>query len=349
MSADPSVSARPSVYAEPRTPRRVLVTGATGFLGGHAVREFLAEGDEVVAAGRSLPALERLAAEGAETIAADLADLATLPVRADVLVHSAALSSPWGRWSEFREANVDGTEAMIGLAERVGIPRIVFVSSPSIYSARRHQHLVREDEFDPASRMSLYIRSKIEAERLLQRALAEGRIRELVILRPRGLIGVGDPSLIPRFVAANRRRGIPLFDGGRNVVDVTCVENAARALVLAAGTEHADGSVYNITNGEPTPFGELLRAFFAAMGEEPRFLTVDLRLLTAVAEVLERVYARLPGGAEPPFTRYTVATLAYAQTLDISRARAELGYEPVVPLAEGIRRVGEHYRAASRA
>ncbi|MCJ1673898.1 MULTISPECIES: NAD(P)-dependent oxidoreductase [unclassified Rathayibacter] len=323
---------------------RILITGATGFLGGHAVRAFLDAGDDVIATGRNRAALERLSADGAETVPDDLAGLASRTIRADVLVHSAALSSPWGTWAQFHEANVAGTAAMIDLAERSGIRRIVFVSSPSIYSARRHQYMVREDEFDPASRMSLYIRSKIEAERLLQTAHAAGRIPELVVLRPRGLIGVGDPSLIPRFLAASRRRGIPLFDGGRNVVDVTCVENAADALVLAARTRHAGGSVYNITNGEPAPLGELLRRFFAAMGEEPRFITVDLRVLSALAVLLEQVYARLPSGAEPPFTRYTVATLAYAQTLDISRARAELGYRPAVPLAEGIRRVGEHYR-----
>lgn len=324
---------------------RVLITGATGFLGGYAVREFLAAGHEVVAAGRNRAALDRLRAEGAETVEADLAALSAMPVRADVLVHAAALSTPWGRWREFREANVDGTEAMIALAERQGIRRLVFVSSPSIYSARRHQHLVREEDVDEDSRMSLYIRSKIEAERLLQTALAAGRIRELVILRPRGLIGPGDPSLLPRFVAASRRRGIPLFDGGRNEVDITCVENAAHALLLAASSGDAAGGVYNITNGEPAPLGELLRRFFDAMGEEARFITVDLRVLSALAVVLERVYALLPSRFEPPFTRYTVATLAYAQTLDISRARAELGYEPTVPLSEGIRRVGEHLRA----
>ncbi|QHC68185.1 NAD-dependent epimerase/dehydratase family protein [Rathayibacter sp. VKM Ac-2759] len=326
--------------------RRVLVTGATGFLGGYAVREFLAAGDEVIASGRNPAALERLRSEGAETIEADLAQLAAMPVQADVLIHSAALSSPWGRWSEFHEANVAGTEAMIDLAQRSRIRRFVFVSSPSIYSARRHRIGVREEDVDPESRMSLYIRSKIEAERLLQAALAAGRIEELVILRPRGLIGVGDPSLIPRFIAASRRRGIPLFDGGRNVVDVTCVENAARALVLAASAPVAPGSVYNITNGEPQPFGDLLDRFFDAMGETPRYLTVDLRVLSALAVLLEKVYALLPRGTEPPFTRYTVATLAYAQTLDISRARSELGYEPTVPLAEGIRRVGEHYRSS---
>ncbi|WKK72664.1 NAD-dependent epimerase/dehydratase family protein [Rathayibacter oskolensis] len=326
--------------------RRVLVTGATGFLGGYAVREFLASGDEVIASGRNPAALERLRSEGAETIEADLAQLAAMPVQADVLVHSAALSSPWGRWSEFHEANVAGTEAMIDLAQRSRIRRFVFVSSPSIYSARRHRIGVREEDVDPESRMSLYIRSKIEAERLLQAALAAGRIEELVILRPRGLIGVGDPSLIPRFIAASRRRGIPLFDGGRNVVDVTCVENAARALVLAASAPVTPGSVYNITNGEPQPFGDLLDRFFDAMGETPRYLTVDLRVLSALAVLLEKVYALLPRGTEPPFTRYTVATLAYAQTLDISRARSELGYEPTVPLAEGIRRVGEHYRSS---
>ncbi|KQQ05962.1 MULTISPECIES: NAD-dependent epimerase/dehydratase family protein [unclassified Rathayibacter] len=326
--------------------QRVLVTGATGFLGGYAVREFLAAGDEVIASGRNSAALARLRAQGAETVEADLTQLAAMPVQADVLVHAAALSSPWGRWSEFHEANVAGTEAMIDLAQRSRIRRVVFVSSPSIYSARRHQIGVREEDFDPDSRMSLYIRSKIEAERLLQAALAAGRIEELVILRPRGLIGVGDPSLIPRFIAASRRRGIPLFDGGRTIVDVTCVENAAHALVLAASAPVAPGSVYNITNGEPQPFGDLLDRFFDAMGETPRYLTVDLRLLSALAVLLERVYALLPRGTEPPFTRYTVATLAYAQTLDISRARAELGYEPTVPLAEGIRRVGEHYRSS---
>lgn len=325
---------------------RVLITGATGFLGGYAVREFLAAGYEVIAAGRNRTALEGLRTEGVETIEADLVELSAMPVRADVLVHAAALSTPWGRWREFREANVDGTEAMIALAERQGIGRVVFVSSPSIYSARRHQHLVREEEVDERSRMSLYIRSKIEAEQRLQLALSEGRIRELVILRPRGLIGPGDPSLLPRFVAASRRRGIPLFDGGRNVVDITCVENAARALVLAATEGNAAGGVYNITNGEPAPLGDLLRRFFDAMGEEARFITVDLRVLSALAVVLERVYALLPSRFEPPFTRYTVATLAYAQTLDISRARHELGYEPALTLDEGIRRVGEHWRAA---
>ncbi|TDX81407.1 nucleoside-diphosphate-sugar epimerase [Rathayibacter sp. PhB151] len=338
MSAD----ARES--AEQPGPRRVLVTGATGFLGGHTVAEFLAAGDEVIATGRNADALARLRATGAETIAADLAELATRDVRADVLVHAAALSSPWGRWREFHAANVAGTAAMIDLAERCGIRRIVFVSSPSIYSARRHRLGIREEDVDTRSRMSLYIRSKIAAERLLQEAHAAGRIPELVILRPRGLIGVGDPSLIPRFVAASRRRGVPLFDGGRNPVDITCVENAALALRLAADAPVAAGGVYNITNGEPAPLGDLLDRFFAAMGEEPRYLTVDLRVLSALAVVLERVYSALPGGAEPPFTRYTVATLAYAQTLDISRARAELGYAPRVPLAEGLRRVGEHYR-----
>ncbi|PPF10596.1 NAD(P)-dependent oxidoreductase [Rathayibacter sp. AY1A5] len=323
--------------------RRVLITGATGFLGGYAVREFLAAGDDVLATGRAPEALARLEEEGATVLRADLAELGATTVEADVLVHAAALSSPWGTWSEFERANVAGTESMIALAERCGIRRFVFVSSPSIYSARRHQYLVREEEVDTGSRMSLYIRSKIEAERLLQEAHRAGRIPELVILRPRGLIGVGDPSLVPRFVAASRRRGIPLFDGGRNPVDITCVENAAHALVLAADAPVADGGVYNITNGEPAPLGDLLERFFAAMGEEPRFIRVDLRVLTALAEILERVYRLLPG-REPPFTRYTVATLAYAQTLDISRARTELGYEPTVPLAEGIRRVGEHLR-----
>ncbi|WP_211315537.1 NAD-dependent epimerase/dehydratase family protein [Rathayibacter caricis] len=326
--------------------RRVLITGATGFLGGYAVSEFAANGDDVIASGRNTAVLDRLArTHRLETIARDLHGLASTAVRADVLVHAAALSSPWARSKDFQEHNVVGTRRMIDLVERSGVRRMVFVSSPSIYSAHRHRFDVREDEVDPRNTMSLYIRSKITAERMLQTAHAEGRIPELVILRPRGLIGVGDPSLLPRLVEASRRGGIPLFDDGENLVDVTCVENAATALRLAADTPTAHGSVYNITNGEPTPFGALLDRFFAAMGEVPRYRRVDLRVLRAAAVALERIYTLAPVGAEPPFTRYTVATLAYAQTLDISRARAELGYRPSVPLSEGIARVGAHFRA----
>ena len=91
-----------------------------------------------------------------------------------------------------------------------------------------------------------------------------------MILRPRGLIGAGDPSLVPRLVAVHRRIGVPLFDGGRNLVDVTAVENAATALRLALRAGDPRGGVYNISNGDPRPFRVLVEGLLDRLGERPR-------------------------------------------------------------------------------
>lgn len=94
---------------------------------------------------------------------------------------------------------------------------------------------------------------------------------ETVILRPRGLIGVGDTSLVPRVLTANSKTGIPLFRKGQNLVDLTSVENVALACELALTAEKAAGRVFNITNGEPMEFREILEQFLEAIGESPHY------------------------------------------------------------------------------
>lgn len=321
----------------PSTDAPVLVTGASGFLGGHVVRELRAHGIPVLASGRNATALARISAPE-DRLVLPLAELPAARHDVDAVVHCAALSSPWGRRRDFDEANVAGTVAAVAFAERNGARRFVFVSSPSVYAAGRDRTGIREDEVDVDNRLNEYIRSKIAAESLLQEALRAGRIRELVILRPRGLIGAGDPSLVPRLVAVHRRIGVPLFDGGRNLVDVTAVENAASALRLALRSGDPRGGVYNISNGDPRPFRVLLEELLARLGEAPRYRHVSRRAAWAMAAAMEAACGALPGRPEPPLTRYTLSTIAFSQTLDISRARAELGYRPVVSIDEALDR-----------
>ena len=194
-----------------------------------------------------------------------------------------------------------------------------------------------------------------------------------VILRPRGLIGVGDTSIVPRLMHANDTIGIPVFrrhrqqifpkklgrlgrlrlphpqllrlprrgQPGRTIIDLTCVENVAYATRLAAESPAAAGRIYNITNGDPRPVTDVVDELFTLLGAVPRYRRRNATVLYGVASLLELVYAmlRLPG--EPPVTRYTVCALAYSQVLDISAARRDLGYEPIVSLDEGIRRYVE--------
>ena len=323
---------------------RVLVTGASGFLGGHVVRDLRAHGFEVFAAGRDAAALAAVA-DGEHRVIGDLASLASAELPVDAVIHCAALSTPWGPWKAFREANIEGTAQVVEFARRNRVRRIVHVSSPSVYAAPRDRLAIREDEVDTGNRLNGYIRSKIAAEAILQEARRAGAFPELVMVRPRGLIGTGDPSLIPRLLDVHRRVGIPLFDGGANLIDVTAVENVALALRLALDAGDPSGGVYNISNDDPRPFRDLVATLLELVGETPRMRPMNRRVAWALASVLEGAFRVLPGQPEPPLTRYTLSTIAYSQTLDLTRAKAELGYAPVVSLDEALVRAADDQRA----
>lgn len=315
---------------------RVLITGATGFLGGYAVREFLAHGFKVFAHGRNTVRLSHLEAQGATAVPGDLARLATTHLSVDVVVHCAALSTPWGKWPEFEAVNVTGTEQVVQFMERNGVPRLVHVSSPSVYARRGDQLAVTEDQVDPTNRLNNYIRSKIAGEALLTRAHAKGRLAELVMIRPRGLIGAGDTSVAPRLLSAYHKIGIPVFRGGHNLIDLTAVQNVAYALRLAAHVRRADGQVYNITNGDPQLFKDLLDQLFAVLDLKPKVRAANPTVFYGLAATMEAVCKVLPNRPEPPLTRYSLTTIAYSQTLDISRAKAELGYRPQVTIGQAL-------------
>ena len=329
--------------AAERNGQRVLVTGASGFLGAYVMREFHQQGYSLVASGRDERRLAEALTPGASAVVGDLGALAGVTLEVDTVVHCAALSSPWGRWRDFRAANVDGTMAVVDFARKNSVRRVVLVSSPSVYARPRDMLGITEDQVDPHNRLNHYIRSKIAAERLLQRAFVAGDVPELVVIRPRGLVGVGDPSLVPRLLDANARIGIPLFHGGTNVVDLTAVENVALALRLAVEAERADGRVYNITNGEPREFGALAATLLERIGATPHFRHLNRTIAYAAAAAIEALYRVAPGNPEPPLTRYTLSAIAFSQTLDISRARAELGYSPRVPLDDALERVARSY------
>jgi len=105
----------------------------------------------------------------------------------------------WGRRQDFIDTNVTGTMRLIEAARRQGVRRFVYVSSPSIYAGRMHRTDIREEDYDPTNKLNYYIESKLMAER----QLAQVQGIEVVIVRPRGLFGVGDTSIIPRLIKAN--------------------------------------------------------------------------------------------------------------------------------------------------
>lgn len=326
----------------------VLLTGATGFLGGYVIEELLGQGYRVIAIGRNEKRGNQFTQDHCIFYRADFTDREALEhifaqEKIDYIIHAGALSSAWGPWEDFYRVNVLGTVCVAELGLQYKVKRMVYISSPSVYSDKRDRLNISEEAVDRNNRLNHYIRTKLMSEEALRNFQKKGL--HVVILRPRGLIGKGDPSLMPRLMRANTKVGIPLFNKGRNLVDITCVENVAYACYLAMTAENAEGEVFNITNGEPKEFRVLLKQFCNAANEKARFLLLPFPFVYGTACILEWIYRTFHLQSEPVLTKYTVCTLAFSQTLNIEKAERSLCYKPKKSLEEGIREYGSWWSA----
>ena len=252
----------------------------------------------------------------------------------DAVCHVGALSAPWGRAADFHAINVGGTEHVLAGCRAHGVGRMVYVSSPSVvFDGTDHRDLT-EDAPYPRRLTSVYSLTKKLGEDRVRAAAAAGLAT--VTLRPKAVFGPGDTSLLPRLLAAARKGRLPQIGDGRNLVDVTYVDNVVHALLLALTAGAAVGRTYTITNGEHVPLWDLIKTVLRRLGVNANLRRLPYRVVYALAGLME-LRATLFGG-EPLLTRYTAAILAKTQTYNIDAARRDLGYEPVVSVAEGVER-----------
>ncbi|MBI2434601.1 MAG: NAD-dependent epimerase/dehydratase family protein, partial [Candidatus Hydrogenedentes bacterium] len=314
----------------------ILVTGATGFLGGYVARRLQAGGAAVRALGRHLARGQQLQSEGIAFYPVDLRDReAVTRVCAGVaaVVHAGALSSAWGLYQDFYDCNVRGTEHVIEGCLRHGVRRLVYISSPSVLSRLTDQHDLDECAPFPPSFVSVYSETK---------KLGEDRVRavrnklETVILRPKAIYGPGDNALLPRLIDAARRGRLPIIGDGNTVTEVTHVDDVVQAVLLALEKPEAAGQTFLITSGEDTRIWDLIRDVTLQLGYAPPAKRLPVRKALLIAAVMEGVWRglRLPG--EPLLTRYKAGILGYSQTYSIDKARRELGYCPKVTLKAGM-------------
>lgn len=319
---------------------KVLVTGATGFLGKALARRLHARGDQVTALGRNPSILAELEHEGLRPLRADLGAGAAIRAACqgqEIVFHAGALSSAWGSAEAFFRANVLGTRHVIAGCEAAGVRRLVHVSTPSIYFRFESRLDVREDAPLPAQPANEYVRTKLLAEAEIDRAF--GRGLPVITIRPRAIFGEGDNAILPRLISRLASGRLRVIGDGQNLTDLTYVENVVDALILCAeAPETLLGRKYNITNGEPLPLWGLIRQVCEALGYAYPQKRIPYPAAIGLATVLEVVSRILPGQPEPLLTRYMVGVLAKSTTLDISAACRDLGYAPRVSVQEGFER-----------
>lgn len=312
---------------------KILVTGASGFIGGRFARFALEQGLSVRVNGRRPEGVQHLIKRGAEFVQGDLADadLAHHLCRdVEAVVHCAGAVGVWGSREHFLQGNVGLTRNIIEGCLGQKVRRLVHLSSPSVYFDGK-SHVGLKEEQVPKTFVDHYGATKYLAEQKVFEAQEFGL--EVIALRPRFVTGAGDTSIFPRLINMQRKGRLAIIGNGLNKVDFTSMQNLNDALfssLLAAGP--ALGKVYNISNGAPVPLWDVVNFVLRQFDLPPVSKHMPYGLAYAAATLNEMVCKVLPGRPEPSLFRLGVAVMARDFSLDISRARQYLDYDPQVPI-----------------
>lgn len=264
-----------------------------------------------------------------EHVSAALTDGAAVAQAAgcDIVYHLAAKAGLWGPYAEYHEANVTGTENVIAACREAGVGRLVITGSPSSIFTGANQEGIDESTPYPKRFSSHYAKTKALSEMAV--LAANGPDLATVSLRPRLIWGKGDPHVIPHIVKLAETGRLFVVGDGSHRVDVTYIDNAAEAHVLA-GSQLAPGAAiagraYFISNGEPIAMRSLLDKILDAHGLPSVKKTMPLPLLYALGALLEGAYTVLGKKDEPPMTRVGAQILGSASWFNIDAARRSIG------------------------
>jgi len=321
---------------------RVLVTGATGFTGGHLARALAARGDTVRALVRD-PGRAGAALPGIELMAGDLTDDASLARAVEgvaTVYHIAALYRAAGLDDGvYRAVNATAVGTLIARAGAAGVRRVVHCSTVGVHGDIAHPPA---DEEAPLRPGDVYQATKLEGERIAREAAARAGV-ELVIVRPTGIYGPGDRRLLKLFRGVARRRFVVL---GRGDIwyHLTFIDDLVDGFRLCGTVPAAAGRTYILSGPEVTTLNELVQITADVAGVAPLPLHLPVWPFWLAGAACEAICK--PFGIEPPIYRRRVDFFTKSRAFDSTRARTEIGYAPTVGLREGIGRTLAAYRQA---
>jgi nucleoside-diphosphate-sugar epimerase/predicted dehydrogenase len=332
---------RPEVDSEAPVQPRILVTGASGFLGGRLVEVLSTQGAAVRGTTRLISRARQL--PGVQWVECDLTQedgLRGALRDIETVIHCAALCGQPGSLEEYEDANVRGTLRLVGLAAEAGVKNFVYVSSMSVYAAPPGADPLL-DETSPydqrAAERGAYTRSKLAADAAVLEYARTHAAPRIIVLRPGTIYGPGAKLPVGRFQlpSSNAR---PVIAGSRRVLaGLVYVDDVVDALLAAAVSDVPTGSVYNLVDSGNCDQEELARTVREVTGGRIRPLFAPYPLVWAAmlgVDLISLVRHRKLGTA-----RYRLRRTLAPMRFECTAARKDLGWRPRVTLREGLGRV----------
>jgi polyketide synthase len=311
-----------------------LVTGASGFIGGHLTTRLARDGWRVRCLVRPDSDTSRLV--GVQTVVGDLTDRASLARAVDgcrVVFHCGAMVTDWATIDELTRVNVQGTDNVVTAARAAGVERLVHFSTTDVYGYRGSETVT---EADPGRGFSnWYAETKRRAEDRIRRAGLPA-----VILRPATVYGPGSREVVGEIAQALRHRSMLLIDGGRAVAGLVYVENLVDAAIRAAGVESAAGEAFNVTDGWEVTWRQFTDDLARGLGHPRARWSLPFGVADALGLGLEqgyRVVRRATGvSTRPLLSRQAVHVLGNNQRFSNEKIRTRLGWEPRIGYEDGL-------------
>ena len=304
---------------------KALVTGANGFTGSHLVKALEQRGDTVVGLVRKSSNLTRLCDRTVQIVYGDITDreaLKTAMTGVDWVFHTAAyVELGLVDAVEMERVNVEGTRAVLEVAQAVGVSKVVYCSTIGIFGDTQGKVIDETFQRQQTDFSSAYDRTKYEAQQIVDRFAARGL--PVVSLLPSGIFGADDPHFGPALQQFLKRK-LKLWAGGDRVTGIVHVDDLAEAMILAA-QKGKPGEHYIISAGELTT-----REMFNLLGQEPGIpgpREAPNPRVRLVGNVLDPVGRLLKW--QPPLSRERVHYIYdRCVRVDATKARQELGWHP---------------------
>jgi nucleoside-diphosphate-sugar epimerase len=320
--------------------KSVFITGAGGFLG-KAICTFLRCAD-VKVVGFARGHYPELSALGVTMIQGDIGDKESLfnAIKdCDVIFHVASKAGVWGSKESYFEANVEGTENIINACIAHNIKHLIYTSTPSVTFSGKDE--INIDESAPYANkfLNFYGLSKAIAEQKILNSNNE--LLKTVALRPHLIWGPGDRHLVPRVIARAKAKKLKLVGKTDKLVDTIYIDNAVYAHLLAAveltsDTSKCAGKAYFLSNDEPIYMSQMLNKILACKNIPAVTKYVPASLAYAVGSLLEWTYLALRKEDEPIMTRFVAKQLSTSHYYNISAAKTDLNYTPIVTISQGM-------------